>query len=85
MWENHPKVVDHRGRVPLYRRQIESGALDPGTLIPSEVAPCASLGMSWTTVREALNQVVAEGWLYRIRARTAICPEICAEISGTGT
>ena len=92
MWENRLKVVDRRSKVPLYHqlkdwiiRQIESGALDPGTQIPSEMALCASLGMSRTTVREALNQLVAVGWLYWVRARTAICPEICAEISGTGT
>jgi len=74
MWENHPKVVDRRSKVPLYHQlkdwiigQIERGELDPGTRIPSEMALFASLGMSRTTVREALNQLVAEGWLYRIR------------------
>jgi len=74
MWENHLQVVDRESKVPLYHqlkdwivRQIESGELDPGTQIPSEMALCASLGMSRTTVREALNQLVSEGWLYRIR------------------
>ena len=74
MWEDHLQVVDRESKVPLYHqlkewiiRQIESGELDPGTQIPSEMALCDSLGMSRTTVREALNQLVAEGWLYRIR------------------
>jgi GntR family transcriptional regulator len=66
-------TIDRSSRIPLYHqvkdwliRQIEAGELDPGTQIPPEMTLCASLGMSRTTVREALSQLVAEGWLYRI-------------------
>lgn len=74
MLQSELSIVDRDSRIPLYHqlktwliRQIESGELDPGTQIPPEMTLCSSLGMSRTTVREALNQLVAEGWLYRIR------------------
>jgi len=69
-----PPFIDRESKVPLYHqlkqwliRQIEEGNLDPGSQIPSETTLCSMLGMSRTTVREALNQLVSEGWLYRVR------------------
>jgi len=69
-----PPLIDRESKVPLYHQlkewiveRIESGELDPGSLIPSEMTFCSSLGLSRATVREAINQLVAEGWLYRVR------------------
>jgi len=66
--------IDRDSAVPLYHQlkewimdEIEKGELEPGTQIPSETTLCSLLGLSRATVREALNQLVAEGWLYRIR------------------
>ena len=74
MWQDNILLIDRESKVPLYHQlkdwivsQIEGGELDPGSQIPSELILCSSLGMSRTTVREALNQLVAEGWLYRVR------------------
>jgi len=73
MWQDELNIVDRDSRIPLYHqlktwiiRQIESGRLDPGSQIPPEMTICSSLGLSRTTVREALNQLVADGWLYRV-------------------
>ncbi|MBN1315682.1 MAG: GntR family transcriptional regulator [Anaerolineales bacterium] len=66
--------INRESKVPLYHQlkewlinQIEFGNLDRGGQIPSENTLCSLLGMSRTTVREALNQLVSEGWLYRVR------------------
>jgi GntR family transcriptional regulator len=74
MFQGYAVLIDRQSKIPLYHQlkdwiieQIEGGELDPGSQIPSENALCSALGMSRTTVREALNQLVAEGWLYRIR------------------
>ncbi|HSR31667.1 MAG TPA: GntR family transcriptional regulator [Anaerolineae bacterium] len=73
MLQDELSIVDRDIRIPLYHqlktwiiRQIESGELDPGSQIPPEMSLCSSLGLSRTTVREALNQLVADGWLYRV-------------------
>jgi GntR family transcriptional regulator len=73
MSQNELSIVDRESRIPLYHQlktwiisQIESGELDPGSQVPPEMTLCSSLGLSRTTVREALNQLVADGWLYRV-------------------
>lgn len=73
MWQNELSIVNRDSRIPLYHqlktwiiRQIEGGELDPGSQVPPEMTLCSSLGLSRTTVREALNQLVADGWLYRV-------------------
>src|SRR3989304_3864057 len=56
--------------VPLYRQikadlleQIKSGQLPPGERIESELELMARYGVSRATVRQALGQLVAEGYL----------------------
>src|SRR3972149_2922520 len=56
--------------VPLYRQikadlleQIKSGQLAPGERIESELELMARYGVSRATVRQALGQLVAEGYL----------------------
>ena len=65
-------VIDHNDPLPLYhqvksivREQIENGTWQEGDQIPPEQQLCAQYGISRTTVKEALNQLVAEGLLYR--------------------
>ncbi|NLN27994.1 MAG: GntR family transcriptional regulator [Firmicutes bacterium] len=61
-----------RADVPLYvqlkhhiRSMIASGELKPGDALPGERELVAKFGLSRTTVRQALGDLVAEGLLYR--------------------
>lgn len=67
-------VVD--STVPLYfqlvsllKRQIRSGILKPGDLVPSESQLCAQYEVSRSTVRQALNQLVEENLIIRRRGK----------------
>jgi GntR family transcriptional regulator len=53
----------------LLKRQIHSGILKPGDLIPSENQLCAEYRVSRSTVRQALNQLTEEGLLLRRRGK----------------
>ncbi len=53
----------------LLRQQIHSGILKPGDLIPSESQLCSQYGVSRTTVRQALNQLVEENLIIRRRGK----------------
>jgi DNA-binding LacI/PurR family transcriptional regulator len=64
------------GAEPLYlqiKRQlleeIDSGRYDPGGFLESESILCARCGVSRITVRKALQQLVSEGYLERIRGK----------------
>ena len=49
--------------------QIESGALLPGDLLPSENEFCAAYHISRTTVRQALHELEQRGMIERIRGK----------------
>lgn len=53
----------------LLRRQISSGELKPGDMIPSESQLCSQYNVSRTTVRQALNQLVEENLIIRRRGK----------------
>ena len=62
--------------VPLYfqleqilRDEIESGAYQPGSLIPTELELIDLFGISRTTVRQAIHDLVQEGLLYRTKSK----------------
>lgn len=62
--------------IPLYYqlksellRQIKSGELQAGDMIPSEAEFCEILGISRPTVRQALSELVSEGYLSRQKGR----------------
>ena len=65
------KLVED-SNLPLYlqlkniiKAQIISGAIQPGDKIPSESELCERYGVSRITVRQAINSLVQEGYLYR--------------------
>jgi GntR family transcriptional regulator len=69
-------VLDPDSPVPLYyqlqqhlRRQIETGTLQTGDVLPAEENLAADLGISRATVRQAIAGLVQEGRLERRRNR----------------
>lgn len=63
-------------RMPLYHRlhdwlrdEIESGALGPGDRIPTEAELSARFGVSRTTVKQAIQQLVHAGLVYRVQGK----------------
>jgi GntR family transcriptional regulator len=68
--------LNKASRIPYYlqieawlRRQIESGDLHAGDLLPSEIALAGQLGVSRIVVRQALTNLTRDGLLERQRAR----------------
>jgi len=70
------KVIRRDSPVPYYyqleeflKEQIENGTWKPGQQIPSEAELCEVFDVSRTVVRQALNELVHEGLLYRRRGK----------------
>jgi len=68
--------VDKKSPIPVYYqlknivlKKIQNGEYTEGSLIPSERDLGESLEISRMTVRQALNQLVAEGVLYREKGK----------------
>lgn len=64
--------VDRASPIPLYHQlyqtllaKIEKSELKPGAMTPTENALSAQYGLSRTTVRQALQQLVLDGYLTR--------------------
>lgn len=62
--------------IPIYYQlknliltQIRNGELRPGDMIPTELAFQNSLDLSRTTIRQALSELVMEGYLYRVKGK----------------
>lgn len=69
-------MINQKDPLPLYhqiktiiREQIEQGVWREGDQIPTEQQFCTHYHISRTTVKEALNQLVSEGLLYRIQGK----------------
>jgi len=65
-------MIDKHSPVPIYyqikqliRRQIEEGILPPGEKLPTEQALCELYRVSRAPVRQALLELVQEGYIYR--------------------
>ncbi|MFJ5964468.1 GntR family transcriptional regulator [Bacillus sp. NPDC093026] len=68
--------IDKQSPIPMYhqimenlKKQIENGTLAPDTLIPSEREYAERFGISRMTVRQALSNLVNEGYLYRQKGK----------------
>ncbi len=68
--------IDKRSPIPVYYQlknlildKIKNGEYPEGSLIPSERDLGENLGISRMTVRQALNQLVSEGVLYREKGK----------------
>jgi GntR family transcriptional regulator len=68
--------IDKTSPIPVYYQlrniilqKIQSSEFIEGSLIPSERELCDSLNISRMTVRQALNQLVQEGILYREKGK----------------
>lgn len=73
--------LDGAGPVPLHRqlqdvlrRELASGRYRPGDRIPSERVLCETYGVSRTTVRQTVNDLVHEGRLVRVPAKGTFVP-----------
>ena len=68
--------VDKDTPIPLYYQvkkiildRILSGEIKPGGTIPTEKAFCEIYDISRTTVRQAITELVNEGYLYRVKSK----------------
>ncbi|WP_050182020.1 GntR family transcriptional regulator [Domibacillus robiginosus] len=75
-------MIDKLSPVPIYyqlehaiRRQMDTGELKPGDLIPSEREYAEQLDVSRMTVRQAITNLVNEGLLYRQKGRGTFVAE----------
>lgn len=64
----------------IIERRIASGEWPPEIALPTELSLVESYGISRTTVRQALDELVTEGRIYRQRGRgTFVCPPKIAQ------
>lgn len=71
-----PEAINRASPVPYYyqlkeiiKDQIQKGHWPPGSQIPSEPQLCEMFGVSRTVVRQALGELVAEGYLCKQKGR----------------
>ncbi len=74
--------IDRENELPLYcqlreilRRQIDTGVLKPGDQLPPEPSLCQAHGLSRITVRQALADLVDEGYVHRSRGKGTFVAE----------
>jgi GntR family transcriptional regulator len=77
-----PEPIDHQSWIPFYvqvkerlKEQIDSGALSPGSLLPSEAELCTLFGVSRIVIRRALQELEYEGRIYRRRGKGSFVAE----------
>jgi GntR family transcriptional regulator len=69
-------TIDKQSHIPIYRQiqtqfkqLILDGQLEPQDVLPSETELSRRYGISVMTVRQAMNELVNEGFIYRERGR----------------
>ncbi len=67
-------AIDRNSPLPLYYQvkqqiiaQVENGILIPGEPLPAETTLCTRFNVSRTTVRQAVNELVTEGYIYKVK------------------
>ena len=72
----NPSKIDKSTPVPLYfqlkqliMEEIKNGSYKVGGMIPTEKELSDTFLISRTTVRQAITELVQEGWLYRIKSK----------------
>ena len=75
-------MIDKSSPLPIYyqleeqiKKQIESGELQPGDMLPSEREYAELINISRMTVRQAMNNLVDDGYLYRQKGRGTFVAE----------
>ncbi len=70
------KELDKTVPIPLYFQlkeliveEIKSGEFEVDSLIPTEKELSEQFDISRTTVRQAITELVQEGWLYRVKSK----------------
>lgn len=78
-------MTKSKSPIPLYYRikmdieeKIRAGNLRPGEKLPSENDLCQLFGVSRTTVRQAVNELVISGKLYRVQGKGTFISELSA-------
>jgi GntR family transcriptional regulator len=68
--------IDRSSAIPLYHQfkmyiieMIKNKNFNPGQRIPSETSLCTQFGLSRYPIRQALAELVQEGWLLRLRGK----------------
>jgi len=77
------KVIDKESRIPLYyqlmdiiKEMIEEGHLSENDQLPSERELCETYNVSRSTVRQAIQELEREGYIYREHGKgTFVSPE----------
>lgn len=68
--------LDKSVPIPLYYQlkeallsEIKTGSFQTGSMIPTENELMEMLQISRTTIRQAITELVQEGWLYRVKSK----------------
>lgn len=76
------KSIDKNVPVPMYYQlkqmindMIKDGSLKPGDMIPTEFELSEMFGISRTTTRQAIMELVMEGQLYRVKSKGTFVAE----------
>lgn len=71
--------IDRSSPVPFYyqlqeilKRELEGGRWEPGDLLPSEAEFAASVGISRTVIRKALDVLEGDGQICRVKGKGAV-------------
>ena len=65
----HPRLTAQDKRAALALAGLRQKRLEPGALLPTERALCERYGVSRTTVRQALQELLVDGRLYRLQGK----------------
>lgn len=73
------KIIDRRSRLPLYCQlknillyELEEGLYPPGETFPPEMSLAQQYSLSRATVRQAIKELVNEGYINRIQGKGTI-------------